>query len=71
MLNHQGLYSYSQKNLCKIFKVVQEKAHRADGDVIDLEKIYNIIVNYGINKFKYDKDLINNTDKVYYNIYSS
>ena len=63
------IYSYSQKNLCKIFNIIQDKAHRADGDVIDLEKVYYTIVNYGINKFKYDKDLIDNTDKVYDNIY--
>ena len=63
------IYSYSQKNLCKIFNIIQDKAHRADGDVIDLEKLYYTVVNYGINKFKYDKDLIDNTDKVYDNIY--
>jgi len=64
------IYSYSQKNLCKIFNIIQDKAHRADGDVIDLEKVYYTIVNYGINKFKYDKDLIDDTDKVYDNIYN-
>jgi len=64
------IYSYSQKNLCKIFNIIQDKAHRADGDVIDLEKVYYTLVNYGINKFKYEKDLIDDTDKVYDNIYS-
>ena len=59
------LYSYSQKNLCKIFNIVQNNAHRAIGDVEDLEKIYITIVNYGINKFKLDKDFIGNTDRVY------
>jgi len=31
--------SYSQKNLCKYYNVTQENAHRAIGDVIDLENI--------------------------------
>jgi DNA polymerase III alpha subunit (gram-positive type) len=64
------LYSYSQKNLCKIFNIVQNNAHRAIGDVEDLEKIYITIVNYGINKFKLDKDFIGNTDRVYDYIYN-
>jgi DNA polymerase III alpha subunit (gram-positive type) len=67
------LYSYSQKNLCKIFNIVQNNAHRALGDVEDLEKVYYTIVNYGIGKFKYDKDLLQNPQKIFdriYNIYS-
>ena len=64
------LYSYSQKNLCKIFNIVQNNAHRAIGDVEDLEKIYIKIVNYGINKFKLDDDFIGNTDRVYDYIYN-
>lgn len=64
------LYSYSQKNLCKIFNIVQNNAHRAIGDVEDLEKIYITIVNYGINKFKLDDDFIGNTDRVYDYIYN-
>lgn len=67
------LYSYSQKNLCKIFNIVQNGAHRALNDVEVLEKVYYSIVNYGINKFKYDKDLLNKPDLVFdivYNIYS-
>ena len=64
------LYSYSQKNLCKIFNIVQNNAHRAIGDVEDLEKIYITIVNYGINKFKLDKDFIGNTERVYDYIYN-
>jgi len=64
------LYSYSQKNLCKIFNIVQNNAHRAIGDVEDLENIYITIVNYGINKFKLDKDFIGNTDRVYDYIYN-
>ena len=63
------LYSYSQKNLCKIFNIVQNNAHRALGDVEDLEKVYYTIVNYGINKFKYDKDLLLNPQKIFDRIY--
>jgi DNA polymerase III subunit epsilon len=67
------LYSYSQKNLCKIFNIVQDGSHRALNDVEVLEKVYYSIVNYGIGKFKYDKDLLNKPDLVFnmiYNIYS-
>jgi len=64
------LYSYSQKNLCKAFNIVQNNAHRALGDVEDLDKVYFTIVNYGINKFKLDKDLLKNTGKVYDYIYN-
>ena len=63
------LYSYSQKNLCKIFNIVQNNAHRALGDVEDLEKVYYTIVNYGINKFKYDKDLLQYPQKIFDRIY--
>ena len=34
------LYSYSQKNLCKIFSIVQDGAHRALNDIEVLEKVY-------------------------------
>jgi DNA polymerase III alpha subunit (gram-positive type) len=64
------LYSYSQKNLCKVFNIVQNNAHRAIGDVEDLSKVYYTIVNYGINKFKLEKDLLQNTEKVYDYIYN-
>jgi len=63
------LYSYSQKNLCKIFNIVQNNAHRALGDVEDLEKVYYTIVNYGIGKFKYDKDLLQYPQKIFDRIY--
>ena len=64
------MYSYSQKNLCKIFSVVQNGAHRALNDVEVLEKLYYSIVNYGIGKFKYDKDLLNKPDLVFDMIYN-
>ena len=64
------LYSYSQKNLCKVFNIVQNNAHRAIGDVEDLSKVYYTIVNYGISKFKLEKDLLQNTEKVYDYIYN-
>ena len=63
------LYSYSQKNLCKIFNIVQNNAHRALGDVEDLEKVYYTIINYGIGKFKYDKDLLQYPQKIFDRVY--
>jgi hypothetical protein len=39
------------------------------GDVEDLEKVYYTIVNYGINKFKLEKDLLQNTERVFDYIY--
>ena len=64
------LYSYSQKNLCKVFNIIQENAHRAIGDVLDLEKIYYTIINYGINTFKLDQEIMVSTDKLYDFIYN-
>ena len=64
------LYSYSQKNLCKVFNIVQNNAHRAMGDVEDLEKVYYTIVNFGIGKFKLDKDLLQYPQKVFSHIYN-
>ena len=66
----KGLNSYSQKFLCNVFKIVQENAHRAYGDVDDLNKVYNSIVTYGINHYKLNKDLLTNTDKLYGYIYT-
>jgi len=51
--NFLKLESYSQKNLCKKFNIIQENAHRAMGDVTDLESLMNqILLYYGdaINK---------------------
>ena len=64
-----GLNSYSQKYLCNLFKLEQKNAHRAFGDVEDLNYIYNRVVKYGINLFNLDKDLMNNIDKLYDFIY--
>ena len=38
-------------------------------DVEDLEKVYYTIVNYGIGKFKYDKDLLQNPQKIFDRVY--
>ena len=41
--------SYSQKNLCQFYQIHQEQAHRAIGDVQDLETLFDAIVtNYSI-----------------------
>ena len=58
-----NLNSYSQSNLCKYLNITQENAHRAMGDVIDLENMVNLILtNYSVYHNKY----INyNTDYIY------
>ena len=65
----KNLDSYSQRNLCRVFNIVQENAHRAYGDVEDLNKVYNAVIKYGTNFFNLDIDL-NNTTVLYNYIYS-
>ena len=65
----KDLDSYSQRNLCIVFNIVQENAHRAYGDVEDLNKVYNAVIKYGTNFFNLDIDL-NNTTVLYNYIYS-
>ena len=64
----KDLDSYSQRNLCRVFNIVQENAHRAYGDVEDLNKVYNAVIKYGINFYNLDIDL-NNTTILYNYIY--
>tara|TARA_B110001469_G_C9592019_1_gene293771 strand:+ start:368 stop:1189 length:822 start_codon:yes stop_codon:yes gene_type:complete len=55
--------SYSQKNLCTKYNIVQNNAHRAIGDVLDLESlIYEILTEYSLYIRKY----INYNDKLIY-----
>ena len=65
----KDLDSYSQRNLCRVFNIVQENAHRAYGDVEDLNKVYNAVIKYGTNFYNLDIDL-NNTTILYNYIYS-
>ena len=65
----KNLNSYSQKNLCRVFNIVQENAHRAYGDVDDLNKVYNAVIKYGINSLSLDIDL-NNIKVLYDYMYS-
>tara|TARA_B100000949_G_C14212005_1_gene420671 strand:- start:504 stop:1139 length:636 start_codon:yes stop_codon:yes gene_type:complete len=65
----KDLNSYSQKNLCRTFNIVQENAHRAYGDVEDLNKVYNAVIKYGINSLSLDIDL-NNIKVLYDYMYS-
>ena len=65
----KDLDSYSQRNLCRVFNIVQENAHRAYGDVEDLNKVYNAVIKYGTNFYNLDIDL-NNTTTLYNYIYS-
>ncbi len=41
---------YSQKSLCITYKIEQLNAHRAYGDVADLEKIYTLMVSEYLQK---------------------
>ena len=65
----KDLDSYSQRNLCRVFNIVQENAHRAYGDVEDLNKVYNAVIKYGTNFYNLDIEL-NNTTVLYNYIYS-
>jgi len=65
----KDLDSYSQRNLCRVFNIVQENAHRAYGDVEDLNKVYNAVIKYGTNFYNLDIDL-NNTTTLYNYIYN-
>ena len=65
----KDLDNYSQRNLCRVFNIVQENAHRAYGDVEDLNKVYNAVIKYGTNFYNLDIDL-NNTTVLYNYIYS-
>lgn len=57
--------SYSQKNLCKQFNIIQYNAHRAIGDVIDLGNLINIILsNYSTHLHQY----INYNNKLIYEL---
>ena len=65
----KNLNSYSHTNLCKTFNIVQENAHRAFGDVDDLNKVYNAVSKYGIKSLSLDIDL-NNIKVLYDYMYS-
>ena len=60
-----GRFQYSQKTLCKTFNIAQDNAHRAFGDVIDLENLYYAMMMNYIYTNKLDKTLIENTQNVY------
>ena len=60
-----GRYQYSQKTLCKTFNISQDNAHRAFGDVIDLEKLYIAMMMNYIYSNNLDKTLLDDTQNVY------
>jgi len=60
-----GRYQYSQKTLCKTFNISQDNAHRASGDVIDLEKLYIAMMMNYIYSNNLDKTLLDDTINVY------
>lgn len=53
--------SYSQTNLCNIYNIQQLNPHSAMGDVNDLEKIYNNLI----------EKIINKNSEYIYNLYNS
>ena len=60
-----GRFQYSQKTLCKTFNISQNNAHRAFGDVIDLENLYIAMMMNYIYTNKLDNTLLENTQNVY------
>jgi len=62
--------SYSQQRLCKYYKVDQKNAHRAMGDVIDLENICNCgeINKINMNKLKHNINQVNDLHGILHNI---
>ena len=57
--------SHSQKNLAIHYKLIQENAHRAMSDVLDLEYIYKSLVIEYINRKGLDTSLLFNTQYVF------
>lgn len=57
--------SHSQKNLAIHYKLIQENAHRAMSDVLDLEYIYKSLVTEYINRKGLDISLLFNTQYVF------
>ena len=53
---------YTQKSLCKDYKIVQNNAHRAYGDVTDLEKVYKLMMRDHIIRHDMPEDFIDNTN---------
>ena len=57
--------SHSQKNLAIYYKLIQENAHRALSDVLDLEYIYKCLITEYINRKGLDTTLLYNTQYIY------
>ena len=56
---------YSQKSLCITYGIPQNDAHRAYGDVNDLEKIYYGMLNEYLQKNKIDIKFMYDSNFVY------
>ena len=56
---------YSQKSLCITYGIPQNDAHRAYGDVNDLEKVYYGMLNQYFQKNKIDIKFMNDSNFVY------
>lgn len=57
--------SHSQKNLAIYYKLIQENAHRALSDVLDLEYIYKCLVSEYIHRKGLDISLLFNTQYIF------
>jgi DNA polymerase III alpha subunit (gram-positive type) len=56
---------YSQKSLCITYKIKQNYAHRAYGDVADLEKIYTLMVSEYLQKNNINLLRLNDSNFIY------
>ncbi len=56
---------YSQKSLCITYGIPQNDAHRAYGDVNDLEKVYNLMLIEYLKKNKMNQLVINDSNFIY------
>ena len=60
-----GRFQYSQKTLCKTFNISQDNAHRAYGDVIDLENLYNAMMTEYLYNNNKDIKFLDDTQNVF------
>ena len=60
-----NISSHSQKNLAIYYNLIQENAHRAMSDILDLEYIYKCLVNDYIKRKNLDSSLLLNTQFIF------
>ena len=62
-------YTYSQKALSKTFNIKQTAEHRAYGDVMVLEQIFNSLIKNYCEWNSYNITDYQNTNKIYNMLY--